>query len=231
MAEQTKALVRTRAVRKGLITQDFKLLDSLDENQFNVPLLDQYINAIESNLALVEECDTSICERMEEAATDADVEAALETTRVYYFSVLEKLAGLKLKREELLKSKYSPSAPVADSNLQNKVVKLPLPPIQITAFENNLKNPFEYFNFKKTFCNALAGMPNLTNAQRFIYLKGYLLGDALKLVENIVVDDEGYELAFNQLDFHYLDKKNIIDRTLEEILNLNEVKQLKDVSS
>ena len=113
----------------------------------------------------------------------------------------------------------------------NKVVKLPLPPIQINPFENNIKNQFEYFNIKKAFRNALAGMPNLTNAQRLIYLKGYLLGDALKLVENIVVDDNGYEIAFGQLDFHYLDKNEIIDRTLDEILNLQEVKQLKEVES
>ena len=74
-------------------------------------------------------------------------------------------------------------------------------------------------------------MPNLTNAERFIYLKDYLKGDALKLVENITVNEEGYELAFNQLDFHYLDKENVIDKTLDEILNLAEVRQLKEVES
>ena len=69
-----------------------------------------------------------------------------------------------------MKAQNLPSSPAVNS----KVVKLPLPPIQISSFENNLNNPFEYFNFKKAFCNALAGMPNLTDAQRFIYLKGYL---------------------------------------------------------
>ena len=48
MTEQIKTVTRTRAVRKGLITQDFKLLDSVSEDEFNVPLLDQYINSIES---------------------------------------------------------------------------------------------------------------------------------------------------------------------------------------
>ena len=164
---------------------------------------------------------------MQDAVSDAEVETALESTRAYCFTVFEKLAKLKLKREELSKGQILPSSPVVN----NKVVKLPLPPIQITSFENNLNNPFEYFNFKKAFFNALAGMPNLTNAQRFIYLKGYLKGDALKRVENITVDNEGYGLAFDQLDFHYLDKENIIDKTLDEILNLSEVKQLKGVES
>ena len=181
----------------------------------------------ESNLALVEECDTSICEGMQDAVSDAEVETALESTRAYRFTIFEKLAKLKLKIEGLSKPQILPSPPVVN----NKVFELPLPPIQITSFGNNLNNPFEYFNFKKAFCNALVGMPNLTNAQRFIYLKGYLKGDALKLVENITVNNEGYELAFDQLDFHYLDKENIIDKTLDEILNLAEVRQLKEVES
>ena len=74
-------------------------------------------------------------------------------------------------------------------------------------------------------------MPSLTNAQRFIYLKGYLKWDALKRVENITVNDEGYKLSFDQLGVHYLDKENIIDKTLDKILNLSEVKQLKEVES
>ena len=42
----------------------------------------------------------------------------------------------------------------------------------------------------------------------------------------IKILNKGYELAFDQLDFHYLDKENIIDKTLDEILNLAEVRQL-----
>ena len=162
---------------------------------------------------------------MQDVVSDAEVETALESTRTYRFTIFGKLAKIKLKREELSKAQILPSPPVVN----NKVVKLPLPPIQITSFENILNSPFEYFNFRKAFCNALAGMPNLTNAQRFIYLKVYLKGDALKFVENITVNNKEYESAFDQLDFHYLDKENIIDKTFDEILNLSEVRQLKEV--
>ena len=98
MTEQIKTLTRTRAVRKGLITQDFKLLNGLGEEEVNVPLLDQYINSIESNLALVEECDMSICEAMHDAVTDVELEPTLESTRAYRFSIFERLAKLKLKK-------------------------------------------------------------------------------------------------------------------------------------
>ena len=229
MSEQVKSLNKKRAARKGLITQDLKLLNSLDESKINVPLLEQYILSIESNLSLVEEYDTSICELLQDAVSNEDLELKFEEVRKFHFHVFEQLAKLKLKKAKLLKDLDSDITPAVVPPVVNKSVKLPLPPIVISPFENNLKNPFEYFNFKKTFQNALAGMPDLTNAQRLIYLKGYLQGDALKLIENIEIRDDNYELAFEQLDFHYLDKNNIIDKTLDEILNLPEVRQLKEV--
>ena len=108
-------------------------------------MLDQYINSIESNLALVEECDTSICEGMQDAVADAEVETALESTGAYRFTIFGKLAKLKLKREELLKAQILPSPLVVN----NKVVKLPLPPIQITSFENNLIIPLSISILRK----------------------------------------------------------------------------------
>ena len=125
------------------------------------------------------------------------------------------------------KAKLSESVSSSSVNVnKDKIVKLPLPPIQIEPFESNANNVFAYFNFKKTFVNALAGMPNLTGAQKFIYLKGYLKGEALNLVENIPVSDDGFDTAFAQLDFHFLNRNNIIDKVLDEILEEPEVKVL-----
>ena len=84
---------------------------------------------------------------------------------------------------------------------------------------------------RKLFLNALAGIPNLTNAQKLIYLKNFVKGEALNTIENITVNDEGFEIAFDLLDFNFLNKEEIRDRTLEEILSLSEAKSLKEVES
>ena len=194
MAE-IKKMIQRRAYNKGLITQDLKLLDSLSDEQVNVLLLDDYIHKLESNLVIIEEFDSSICELL----SDSEMEEAISSNRSYCFKVQQKIAELKLRKEKLVKSSKSLPGPTG------KIVKLSLPQIQIQPFENNSNNPFAYFNFKKTSVNALAGMPNLTEAQKFIYLKGYLQGGALNLVENIPVNDSGYSSAFKQLDFDFLD--------------------------
>ena len=111
----------------------------------------------------------------------------------------------------------------------NKTVKLPLPPITLECFENNSSDPFSYFTFKKTFLNALAGIPNLTNAQKLIYLKNFVKSEALNTIESITVNDEGFKTAFDLLDFNFLNKEEIRDRTLDTILSLSEAKSLKEV--
>ena len=119
-----------------------------------------------------------------------------------------------------------------NANVENcKTVKLPLPPITLESFENNSSDPFANFTVKKTFLNALAGIPNLTNAQKLIYLKNFVKGEVLNTIENITVNDEGFETAFDLLDFNFLNKEEIRDRTLEEILSLSEAKSLKEVES
>ena len=79
--------------------------------------------------------------------------------------------------------------------------------------------------------NALAGIPNLTNAQKLIYLKNFVEGEALNTTENVTVNDEGFGTAFDLLDFNFLNKEEIRDRTLEAILSLSEAKSLKQVES
>ena len=211
---ETKKLVKRRAYVKGLITQDIKKITSVEDEQLNKPLLEELIHKIDVNLVIVEEFDASISE----IAMDAELDSIIETARDYHFEVQKTLAKLRLKLDSLFGTERA--TPV----IYSKTVDLPLPPIQISPFQNNASNPFAYFNFKKAFNNALAGMPNLTNAQKFVYLKGYLLGEALSVVENILVNDAGFELAFEQLDFNFLDVNNIIDKVLTEILHMNEAK-------
>ena len=212
-------LKRRRAYVKGVITHDINKIKSLDDSQLSKPLLEEFIHKIHSNLAVVEEFDISIGEE-----TDTDeLDAFVAANRDYHYEIQKVIAELKLRHDKLFCENRVPQ------EVPTKVVKLPLPPIQINPYENNANNPFAYFNFKKAFNNALAGMPNLTKSQKFVYLKGYLKGEALSVVENIPVTEEGFDLAFEQLDFNFLDTDNIIDKVFSEILHFNEAKNLSEV--
>ena len=72
------------------------------------------------------------------------------------------------------------------------------------TFKNNPSNPFAYYNFRKGFLNAIAAMPNITNAQKLIYLKGYVTSEAHIRNENLPLEDNNYELAIKRLDSNFL---------------------------
>ena len=215
-------LKRRRAYVKGTITGLFgrlegqlKLADASPPISGNLAL--SLISDVEDKLKAVEEFTESICLFLEEQEMQDEIAKNCN----YLFDVRTKVS----KYKELFASKV-PSKVV---NASEASVKLPLPKITLDPFENNHKNPFAYYTFKKTFLNALAGIPNLTEAQRLIYLKNFVKGEALNVIEGITVDDAGYKAALDLLDFHFLNVKEIRDKTLDSILALNEVKTLKEV--
>ena len=218
MSESIKRLVSKRAFKKGQITQDIKDLEALDDADLSVHLLDQYIKTIEDRLSAIEDFDSEICTD----TSDSELTVVVASSRAYHMTINLKLSEYKAIRESLM-AKKSPNP--SGSATPGKIVKLPLPPIQIQTFENNSENPFSYYTFKKSFKNAIAGMPNLTDTQKLIYLKGYLTGEALNIVEN------SFDQAVKLLDLNFLDKELIIDKTLNAILSAPEVGQVKEVES
>lgn len=62
------------------------------------------------------------------------------------------------------------------------------------------------------FLGSIDKRANLTNCQKFHYLKSYLDGEALSLVKHITVTDDNYKEAWERLVQRY-DKKPLIARS------------------
>ena len=62
-------------------------------------------------------------------------------------------------------------------------------------------------------------------------MKNFVKGEALSTVENVTVNDDGLKTAFDLLDFNFLNKEEIRDRTIDTILSLSEAKSLKEVET
>ena len=134
------------------------------------------ISDVEEKLKTVDEFTSAICFELDDELMQEEVENNSVKTQICMY-----------------RDSFPNKGAQNNANVENgKTVKLPLPPITLESFENNSSNPFAYFTFKKTFLNALAGIPNLTNAQKLIYLKNFVKGEALNTIENITVNDEGF---------------------------------------
>ena len=142
------------------------------------------ISDVEEKLTTVDEFTSEICFELDDELMQEEV----ENNSKYVLSVKTQIC--------IYRGSFPNKGSQNNANVENcKTVKLPLPPITVESFENNSSDPFAYFTFKKTFLNALAGIPNLTNAQKLIYLKNFVKGEALNTIGNITVNNEGFEIA------------------------------------
>ena len=209
MAEIVK-LKQCRAYTKGTITSDLKRLDKFLKPDdagaaISKSLALSIIANVENKLTTVDEFTEPICLELGEQEMLAEIEQNSD----YTFDVRAKVSQFK---------DLFPENPSKVGHVNEASVKLPLPTISLDSFQNNHKYPFAYFTFRKAFLNALAGIPNVTNAQKLIYLRNFVKGEALNVIEGIAVDDSGFKAAFDLLDFHFLNKDEIKDRTLDSIL-------------
>ena len=223
-------LKKRRAYVKGTITSKLnQLKDIFDpEAAASAPsetLVLLLISDVEEKIKTVDEFTEAICLELD----DKLMQEELENNSKYVLSIKTQIC---MYRDSVSTKVSSQNTENSNVNIENNTtVKLPLPPITLESFENNSSDPFSYFTFKKKFLNTLAGIPNLTNAQKLIYLKNFVKGEALNTIESIIVNNEGFKTAFDLLDFNFLNKEEIRDTMLDTILSLSEAKSLKEVET
>ena len=146
------------------ITCIYKRYKARPDTEVTVSLLEEYMSDTRDKLNRIEELDSSILGKLEDPEV---VDQEIESSVVAKCEIREIIAELSARKRTL---ETVPSVSVPVRSPASDSVKLPLPPILLDPFEGNRENPLGFFNFKKSFENASAGMPNLTKAQKLIYL-------------------------------------------------------------
>ena len=98
-------------------------------------------------------------------------------------------------------------------------VNIKLPELTIALFADNSNDSFEYFRFYTSFNNALNSFKGVTKAVKLVYLKSYLQGPALALVENLPIENDSYDLARSLLRSEFFDRDLVVNYTLSCIIN------------
>ena len=88
--------------------------------------------------------------------------------------------------------------------------------------------PASYFRFKSAFNAALAGVGNMSNSQKLLYLKTKLQGTAHALVAPLVISNDNYDRAWASLDATFADRDLAISLALAKITAAEGVKDERD---
>ena len=208
MADELKTLKRKRGVIKAKITKAFNNFDEqegevlssanlkdfimdrlVDIGKFDESILDHYGNILDNVV------DGEI-----QALYDDEVDDQAQYT-LDVRSKLERLCAVDVTNRQ-------PSCPVtSDCNLK-------LPELKCDLFHGEGSTNLEYFSFMSKFNNIVGLRPNLSNSTKFTYLKTYLRGYALKLVQHLSVTDSNYLEAIELLEAEFLNVPALIDESV-----------------
>lgn len=137
------------------------------------------------------------------------------------------------KRVKSLERNNSPVDASTGSSHHNQPAFLPfrVPEVKIKPFSDNLSNPFEFCRFKSDFSNFLSLCPEMKDNYKLFLLKSNLTGKALSLIERIEASDDhkSYDIAWDTLEKEFLDLESLINKSVDEILDLSQVKTVEEV--
>jgi hypothetical protein len=95
-----------------------------------------------------------------------------------------------------------------------------LPPINLPSFEGNY---IDWVNFKNTFDSMIHERNDLTNIQKFHYLKSSVKGEAQKLIVHLAITQDNYITAYNLLKSRFENRRIIVQQHVNTIINLPQV--------
>ena len=160
---------------------------------------------------------------------DEAVDAQLAEDEQYLDMLLDAKVGLleyinlckENKRDRTLNTPIAstPIQTVTASSSGLPHLNLGLPKLVIPKFRDNTKDPFAFFRFKNSFSNSLDHIEGTTDSVKLIYLKSYVEGRALALIENLEISDESLTTAWNLLEEEFLDIDFLTNSSVESIFN------------
>lgn len=195
--EDVKRLVARRGALKGSLTRILKRIEGGVLAEASIQML-----------ILLEEKAISVFGEYESVNMElGDAEEDLNTTESCYF---ECLAALRTRMAE--KSKQT-----EQSSKSPSITKLKLPQVTMPPFEGKY---VEYKPFIEMFNAFIHDDNNLSDIQKFFYLRGFLKGEAYDLVKNLPIIGSSYDEALNILAARYDNKFKIIQEQLSALFYL-----------
>ncbi|XP_045603504.1 uncharacterized protein [Procambarus clarkii] len=96
--------------------------------------------------------------------------------------------------------------------------KVKLPCISLPTFSGNENESWD--DFWNKFADAADSKPTLPKTTKFTYLQAQLKGEALKVISNLNLTSDGYDLAVHLLKSNYANTKRAVTNLVQKLLDL-----------
>lgn len=108
---------------------------------------------------------------------------------------------------------------------QSPNIKLPV--VNIHSFSGNLQ---EYKSFIDLFTALITKNSKLSESEKLYYLRSYLTGEALQIVNKLPVTNDNFEIALELLDKRFNNKKQIVNSHIHQLFNVPSIDKCNQVN-
>jgi len=210
MENERRELVHAREVICDRLARFISFLKNEPDNVFQ----------IEIRLKSVEEdfCEYDRIQTRLEFLAKEECASRLDTESSFYMTIAEAkelIENIKYSKNQIIQSAAAPvnSAQLTSPNALGAVAKLP--DLNLPTFYGSFET---WFSFKDVFDSFVDRRQDLTDTEKFLYLKLSCKGDALKLIENLDVTASNYTTAIQSLQKRYENKKAVVNYHINKLL-------------
>ena len=213
-----------------------KSINTLYEN-VNKPENDEDTLLLQSTIETIEEKLTKIV-TLQEAAEDLindenESEKFTEEATNIELDIRTKLNTLRKKMKSTQHEVSSSTSTTTRSKLREDITYSKLPKLEISKFDGDF---LQWQTFYDSFKAAIHDKKNLSDVDKFNYLRSLLRGSALRVIEGFTLTNENYTKALSLLEERYNNKQAIISSHMNELLkmkkiqnnNVTEIRKLHD---
>ena len=213
-------VVRKKKVRTGHRCHLKKMCTTVDN------ILKEYNPSLESELLSIREClvrKAAVISKLDEELLDSiedENEIAKEINAAEEFQNFVRKKGIeieqflsRIKDEENRNRMPALEQPIPIIRERDKV-RVKLPKLQIEKFSGD---PKQYRAFRDAFDLVANENNDLTDVEKFTYLRSYLTGDALRLQAGLALTSSNFRVALELLERRFGTKQVIINSHMESL--------------
>ena len=216
---------RRNALRSGLVKVVDEVKEAIEDSDCREARLVGLKRRLQMNVDELNVIDDEIVNLLDPKEVEKDVGESLSLLEPTH----ELFASLQLKIEKFHAEALKQSNNYLERvSIGSSVIKsCKLPKLELSVFKGDV---LQWRGFEEQFTKTVHENENLSEIDKFIYLKRYLGNQALAVVSGLSLTGANYKEAMELLRGRYGNPQVLISAYMESLLKLGKVKSVSDIN-
>ena len=221
-----EALARKKKVRGGhrasatrTVTQIYEAIENPDNPESTLTKMKQCKDALLEKLDTVKQLDAEILDAVDESEVEHEIDQADVFKEKVQRAIID-ATGVITAKEVVPPVREHSTVATPPPLVSHTTARVKLPKLSIKKFNGDLT---KWSTFWDTFESSIHQNTELSPIDKFAYLNSFLEGSAAEAISGLRITGGNYEAAVALLKKRFGDKKQIIAKHMDILINLDGV--------